>query len=277
MAKFEQVLDECIERMFLGESLEDCLKSHPEHAQRLEPLLRTAAVTHQATGSVEARPEFKARLRYEIASRARAAAQPAATKSPFLGWAPRWAVAIVSVCLLLVLAGGSTVAAASSSVPGDSLYSVKTTSERVWLAVAFSDSAKVRLQARFAQRRVREMAQLIERGETGDLRTLSAKLDAHLADLSGLATEIREANPDSSQIAQLEQMLQNNMAKDLALLDAVESVTAPETWPAIELARKRLANSYQGTFDALAGNGSTSGPGGNGGEGYGSMPGGKAN
>ena len=288
MAEFDQVLDECIDRLLRGESLEDCLKDYPEHAEQLGPLLRTAAVAREATTSVEARPEFKARLRYEIASRARGATQPASSGSPFLGWAPRWAVAIVSVCLLFVLAGGSTVAAASSSVPGDTLYSVKTTSERVWLAVTFSDGAKARLQARFAQRRVQEMARLIERGETGDLRSLSAKLDAHLVDLSELAAEIREADPASTQIIQLEDMLEQNMARDLALLETVEASTAPETWPAIELARKRLANSYQETFNALAGGqsddssgaGDMPGPGSSGpadsGGGYGSMPGANA-
>ncbi len=284
--KFDQVLDECIERVLHGESLEDCLRSHPEHAGQLEPLLRTAMLTQKAT-SIEARPEFKARLRYEIASRARAAARPAPQKTPFLAWAPRWAVAIVSICLIFVLAGGSTVAAASNTVPGDTLYSVKTTSESVWLAFAFSDAAKARLQARFAERRVREMAQLIESGRAGDLQGLSAKFNAHLEDLGELATGIREANPDAAQIGELEEMLQRQMAGDLALLEAVEATTAPETWPAIELARNRLAQSYQEAFNALSGQqggeqssgtGDTSGSGGaggtgNGGAGYGSMPG----
>jgi len=284
--KFDEVLDECIERLLRGESLEECLRSHPEHEAQLEPLLRTAAVTHGAT-AVEARPEFKAKLRYELASRSRASARQAASPShSFLGWAPRWAIAVVSICLLLVLAGGSTVAAASSSVPGDTLYSVKTTSERMWLAVTFSDAAKARLQARFAQRRVREMAQVITSGNTGDLQTLSAEFNAHLESLSELANNIRESDPDASQIAELEQTLELNMARDLAILEAVEANMSPETWPAIELARTRLANSYQGAFDALSGeqgseqtpdNGDTSGSGGaggpsSGGPGYGSMP-----
>lgn len=285
--KFDEALNECIERLLRGESLEDCLGSHPELAQELEPLLRTAAMTHRAT-SVEARPEFKARLRYEIAARANSARQPAVQKTPLQRWAPRWAVAIVSVCLLFVLAGGSTVAAASTSIPGDTLYSVKTTSERMWLAATFSDVGKARLQARFAQRRVREMARLIERGNTADLQTLSAQFNAHLADLGALAVEIRQADPDATQIAQLQDMLESNMDRDLALLEEVESGTSPETWPAIELARNRLANSYQDAFNALAGkqgsegepgsgSGDTSGTGstdyaGNGGSGYGSMP-----
>jgi uncharacterized membrane protein YgcG len=287
--KFDEVLDECLERVLHGETLEDCLKSHPEHAGQLEPLLRTAMVTQKAT-SVEARPEFKARLRYEIASRAQASARPVPPRSPFLVWAPRWAVAIVSICLIFVLAGGSTVAAASNTVPGDTLYSVKTTSEGVWLALTFSDAAKARLQARFAERRVREMARIIESGRMGDLQGLSARFNAHLEDLSQLATAIREANPDTTQIVELEETLQQQMAGDLALLEAAEASTSPETWPAIELARNRLAQSYQEAFNALSGqqggqqssgtedtsgSGGTGGTG-SGGSGYGSLPGGNS-
>jgi hypothetical protein len=37
---FDQILDECIDRMNGGEGIEECLASYPEHAQELEPALR---------------------------------------------------------------------------------------------------------------------------------------------------------------------------------------------------------------------------------------------
>jgi hypothetical protein len=39
---FDQILDECIDRINSGQSLEECLELYPEFAQELEPLLRAA-------------------------------------------------------------------------------------------------------------------------------------------------------------------------------------------------------------------------------------------
>jgi hypothetical protein len=40
MKDFNQILDECIDRINQGENLESCLKSYPGIAKELEPLLR---------------------------------------------------------------------------------------------------------------------------------------------------------------------------------------------------------------------------------------------
>ena len=40
--KLEKIFNECIERMQMGESVEDCLRRYPMHTAELEPLLRTS-------------------------------------------------------------------------------------------------------------------------------------------------------------------------------------------------------------------------------------------
>ncbi len=40
--RFDNVLNECLERLLKGETIEQCLQSYPEQAAELEPLLRTA-------------------------------------------------------------------------------------------------------------------------------------------------------------------------------------------------------------------------------------------
>ena len=68
MAKgFDQTLDECIDRMLRGESIEQCLASHPEKEAELRPLLEVALLTQQSS-AIEPRPEFKARASYQLAS-----------------------------------------------------------------------------------------------------------------------------------------------------------------------------------------------------------------
>lgn len=65
--EFGYILDDCIDRLLRGESLEQCLQRYPEQAAELEPLLRVALTTYQAS-AVEPRPEFKVQARQQLSS-----------------------------------------------------------------------------------------------------------------------------------------------------------------------------------------------------------------
>ena len=45
---FEDILNECLERLGNGESLESCLKIYPDEAERLAPMLKIAQATRRA-------------------------------------------------------------------------------------------------------------------------------------------------------------------------------------------------------------------------------------
>jgi hypothetical protein len=45
---FDRILDECIDRISRGESLEACLADYPNYVEQLEPLLRTVLQTREA-------------------------------------------------------------------------------------------------------------------------------------------------------------------------------------------------------------------------------------
>ena len=65
------LLDECIDRINRGESLEECLASYPEHAQELEPLLRTVFDIRDAFSpipSLSAKAEAKRQLDAALAA-----------------------------------------------------------------------------------------------------------------------------------------------------------------------------------------------------------------
>lgn len=71
----------------------------------------------------------------------------------------------IAVVLALMVGGGVSLAA-QSSVPGDSLYSVKTgINENVASAFAFSHEAEANLQARLVDERFEEAEELALRGE----------------------------------------------------------------------------------------------------------------
>jgi len=250
---FQDVLDECIDRALQGESVEECLRCYPQQAAELEPLLRVALATRRTSSVVEPRAEFKDRTRYEVQSRLAVKGRSTSLKkAPPSVWIPRWVVVMACLVLVLVLAGTGTVAAASGSVPGDTLYSVKMATEQVQWKLTFSQGAKARLQARFAARRVQEMAQLAKKGRTEELEKLTSRFEAHLAKIEQLAVQIRATDSeDGERITELRQVLYVNRARDLAILDVAEARAPERAQAAIAVARAKLMERYGEAIKAL--------------------------
>ncbi|MCX6000055.1 MAG: hypothetical protein NTU41_10850, partial [Chloroflexi bacterium] len=89
--RFDHILNDCVDRLLRGETVEQCLQHYPEQAEQLEPLLRTAAAAHAASASVEPRPEFKAQVRYQALAALQAGkGKRRRNRMPVLGWLPRW-------------------------------------------------------------------------------------------------------------------------------------------------------------------------------------------
>lgn len=175
--EFNNILDECLERLFVkGETIEQCLASYPEQATELEPLLQTALAAKQAS-TIQPRPEFRARARYQF----RSALQEMETRRRFrfFGWQPQWATAI-AIVLILLLAGGGTVAASSNSMPDGTLYPVKLATEQMRLKLTPSNLGKAQLYANFADKRVLEIAHMAKKGEPELVERTVQRLDTHL-------------------------------------------------------------------------------------------------
>ena len=54
--ELNNILDECLEKVLSGESIEQCLQAYPEQAAELEPLLQTALAVSQASAVSAAFP-----------------------------------------------------------------------------------------------------------------------------------------------------------------------------------------------------------------------------
>jgi hypothetical protein len=144
--RFDQALNESLDRLFKGQSIYQVLTDYPEQAKELEPLLRTWAAS-RAFSKVQPRIDFKARAKYEFMAAARGLeAQPERLSFFKWRWQSAWAISLVTVAVG-VLVGGSTVMMSSSSMPGETLYSVKLATENIHLALTTSDLAKAELNA----------------------------------------------------------------------------------------------------------------------------------
>jgi len=183
-SEFENILDECLERLVKGETLEQCLQHYPEQAAQLEPLLQTAQAVRKAS-AILPRSEFKARARYEF----RSALQATVTKRrlPLFGLRPRWAMALMIIGILLV-AGGGAAAAASNSMPDSPLYPVKLATEQVRLTLTPSDMGKARLCATLADRRVAEIIYMANKGNAQQVEVIAQRLDKRLVMLAILVS-----------------------------------------------------------------------------------------
>ncbi len=250
---FDEIVAECTEGLLRGESVEQCLQRYPEQALELEPLLRVAAAAGKTASAVEPRPEFKARVRHEVQSQLRSKARkPEPKRLPALRWIPRWAAVAACVALVFVFAAGGSVAASTNSVPGDTLYPVKTAAEQVQLKLTFSEAAKAKLQAKFAERRAWEMARLAEKGRTAELAALAARFEAHLAKIERLAAQIEATDPgDGERLSALKEILYTNMVKDLALLDKAEAKAPWRARGTIAVAKFRLMQEYDKAIGVL--------------------------
>ena len=103
---FDKILDECIDRINRGESLESCLADYPEYVEQLEPLLQATLQTKETysfapsvSAKREARQRFNAAL--EELERKREERQPLFSWLP--GWSKVWVTA--AVVILIALAG----------------------------------------------------------------------------------------------------------------------------------------------------------------------------
>jgi hypothetical protein len=183
-SEFENILDECLDRLGRGETLEQCLHSYPEQAAQLEPLLRMSQAVSKAS-AILPRSEFKARARYEF----RSALQAEATKKrlPLFSLKRRWAMALMVVSILL-LVGGGVAMAASNSMPDSPLYPVKLVTEQVQLTLTPSDMGKARLCARLTDRRVAEIVRMACKGDVRQAELATERLDKRLAMLAVLVS-----------------------------------------------------------------------------------------
>jgi hypothetical protein len=220
MREFDDILNECIERIIRGATVEACLADYPEQAAELEPLLRTAADTIKAT-AIAPHPEFRQRAGYEFQTALR---DLKPEKHGFFRLQARW-VAVASAVIVILLAGSGTVAASSNSLPDQPLYAVKLATENVRLALTPSALGKASLYAEFADRRVDEIIKMAEKGKVAQVLKATDRMNDRLLAMANLSLPARETGTGGETPAIL-------MAAPATDAGAPPEVSAPTVTPA---------------------------------------------
>lgn len=173
-----QALDECLELIEKGASLEQALQRYPLLAAELRPMLEAAEATADFAGSITAASGAQAHSRAEFLGAAQAHKQhkplwaitrprpQKANPRPFL-----FNFAQAALILFVVFAVGSVTAAGVSAeaLPGDALYPVKLATERTQLLLTTNPQDRLELEQSFDEERVEEIQTLITRSRTSSV------------------------------------------------------------------------------------------------------------
>lgn len=177
---FGGILDECLESVRRGDSVEACLARYPKHAERLRPLL-TLAARVQAAPRTEPRPWAQATawdLVRQRAAELRGGKRRRGVNVSFGAWLRPMAISAAMV-LAIMFGGGATALASQSALPDSPLYRVKLLTEDARLLIVFDDSQEADILLDQSDERMDEIRAMARKGKLIPANVLSAMEDRH--------------------------------------------------------------------------------------------------
>ena len=162
--KKEEILAKCIEEIRSGKStVQDCAKKYSHLGADFRSRLQVAMLLKP--DEVVLPEEFKQQLNAQIFTAK--SSNPKKLSKNFWNWRVMTPTKLALVsgvvgAFVIFACGGSVVYAAQSSLPGDTLYSVKTGIENLQLALTTSSATRAMLHVEFAQERINEITQEVK-------------------------------------------------------------------------------------------------------------------
>ncbi len=156
------VLEECLQALDNGQTVNEVLARYPGRERELRPLLNTA-IQARSLGDVPVPVQFQKRDRNRLIRRAAEMRESKRSQRRMIPLFPRLAMTL-GVVAALVLSGTGLVSASSGTIPGDQLYPVKRTWEGVRLMFVFSPQGREILQSQYQQERLDEIDELLVKG-----------------------------------------------------------------------------------------------------------------
>lgn len=149
----------------------------------------------------------------------------------------RVTAAALLAAVVVLLGAGSAVAASANTLPGDALYGVKRTVERISLAMHRDPIERAELHLQFAQARLNELTQLITDGrDAGDtLEAMSGELIAAEQDARHAVALGRDAD---ALLAHVQEMIANHIYVLNGVLERVPEQAQDAIRRAIDNANK---------------------------------------
>ncbi len=169
--EISEILETGLEAVLSGSAtVEQVLAQHPEQAAILRSEFESALWLVSQRDQVSPRAGFVRASRTRVIQQIKAESRGSGAKHAFLGmiW-PRRAVYqwVAALLILVVIFSGTNgvVSAAYNTLPGDTLYPVKTLTEQVVYSLTFSEARRVALNAQYTEERLNEVTALMQAGK----------------------------------------------------------------------------------------------------------------
>lgn len=178
MTHLYDALEDCLQKIEQGSTLDAAIAHYPELAPELHPLLEVSLQARKAgrfTIPEETRRRARARL-LQHASQLRETHRKSRSILPF--W-PRLALAFGIVAVLIFLSGTALVNAASEALPGELLYPVKRTWETLRLELTLDAEKRALMESQLAQERLDEVNELLKKGEAAQIEFSGLLIERH--------------------------------------------------------------------------------------------------
>lgn len=210
----KDILEECLNRLVRGESVESCAERYPSHKLELVAMLQIASDTMDVVSSMPDRPKVKQRGLQRLIQ---AAENRRVARQGVFDWF-RWnqvlakpvAIGMLVVVLMTGTALGTAVAS-SDSVPGDSLYWVKRTREYISLVMPQSDTSRANKHIDLAVERGEEMGRLMIRGRYADAERHAEYIGHHINMTAGAVGMMGPGNAIEMPAVDLEVIANRNV------------------------------------------------------------------
>ena len=196
----DNAFNDCLERMSSGEDIQQCVGRYPKYREELLPLLQTAMATEQVASEATYRADAKARglSRLMEALNDRGVPRKRGVSFFFLRPLARPVAMGLGALLLVGFAAGGTAVASSNSVPGDTLYWVKTARENISLRFPQSDMERAQAHAVLAHERGEEMRSLVAKGKLVSAERVARRMGRHLNKSANYSGVFFTGNPNET-------------------------------------------------------------------------------
>ena len=212
--KIDKIIDDCIDRIRSGETIDDCLHVYPHYQDVLTSLLPSIISLNDSTNAIKPDQKVKTQglihLQKEVDSRFQNKVFWNLKK-----WHPRFTkVALASLTVLILIPGLFLGAdrASASSVPGEPVYWIKKSKENISLMIPRSDTGRAQRHAQIAKNRAQEARRLVQLGKLSEAENHSGKIRSHLS----ISAQLVGINFSTSPVEMPPRKIKINNRKQLA-------------------------------------------------------------
>ena len=167
MNRLNQILENCLQAIENGDTIETAVSRYPELANELRPLLEIAVSVKNKNMFVVSSDVVRRNRTKLLQHAAEMRESQIQRKAQGVWFVPIRRLVVTLIVLVIIFASGTSLARASSvTVPGDGLYPVKRTLENVLVLITFNHQQREVLELEQENERLDELQEVFDKGRS---------------------------------------------------------------------------------------------------------------